>query len=183
MKLVTISNGDSQMYISFRTDPNALIYLFIICQQYSVQILSCFTKQRIFRTWKCRIMRLQVMVCGHKWLCCFIWRNRRWNRIEFLWRLTASWLLVAHRAMSGSINVKVVTLMWGTKNADAHRKSLKVMNCKHCSIKLMIKRRKNSQNNLIVTSQPLQGLSKPWKWCYGLGDGDHRNWLRDRRKT
>ena len=82
-----------------------------------------------------------MTICGHNWFYCFIWRNRCWNRIQCLWRLTAGMLLVEHSSMSGSTNLKVVILMWETKSAEDHRKSLKMPNRKHCWMKMMVKRR------------------------------------------
>lgn len=59
-----------------------------------------------------------------------------------------------------------------------HQNRLKMTNFKHCSMKMVFKGSRNSQNILMRTSQPVQDVSKPWNdsagWEMGviLTDGN-----------
>ena len=54
---------------------------------------------------------------------------------------------------NGLHGLKVTILTWKTKNALESHQSLKMKNCRNCSIKIRRKRKKNLQNHLELLSQ------------------------------
>ena len=64
--------------------------------------------------------------------------------------------LMSERAKSGLHDLKVMILAWKTKNVLGSQKSLKIKNCKHYSMKIVAKYKKNSQNLWKSLKQPFQ---------------------------
>ena len=67
-------------------------------------------------------------------------------------------LQLSERAKSGLHDLKVVILVWKTKNVLGNQKSLKIKNWKHYSMKIVAKYKKRSQNLWESLKQPLQNI-------------------------
>lgn len=113
---------DNWAFRSYRTEQNFIVSPFIICQQYSANSSSILSHQIIFyaRNWK--ITHLQIRTCGQIWFYCYNSKNHRWIPLACFGTPTASMVLLASRAMSVSINLKILIVMWWMKNTKDYRK-------------------------------------------------------------
>ena len=117
--------------------------------QVSYNSIVCNSVEHVeFCAWK--------LICGQHWFSVTIWRKLLQNRIECLSKLTMSMLMINHSALSNLKNSKVA--IWREKRRKPSKKFKKIMNCKHCWMRMTLKLN-NSRINWMRHEKP-----SPYVW-------------------